>query len=241
MDTPILELVKVNKTFRLDLLKPKHQALKDISCSFKTGTASAVMGHNGAGKTTSMRTILGLISADSGQVLFKGKPIVTEDRRSIGYMPETNKLPGELRSQELLYFHLNLYKPQLSRKDKHALVEEKLTQVGLSQKHKGARISTLSKGLGRRLAWAMASIHEPELLILDEPFTGMDPLGRRDLSAWIGAHMGKGASVIITTHELDVAYALCSRFLIYKEGQIVYDGLSDLNEAKVLSFFGGSL
>lgn len=237
----ILELVKVNKTFHHDLLKPKHPAVCDVSCSFETQTATAILGHNGAGKTTTIRTVLGLISEDSGQILFKGHPIRIEDRRSIGYMPETNKLPGDLRPDELLYFHLNLYQPKISRKEKKERVEEKLSEVGLLKNHRHKKIKFLSKGLGRRLAWAMSSIHDPELLILDEPFNGMDPLGRKELAKWIEKKVEKGRSVIITTHELEAAAKLCSRFVIFREGKIVYDGPSSIPEEQVLSYFSGAL
>lgn len=241
MKTPILELSKLNKTFKQDLLKPKHRALIDVSCSFEEGKSCAILGHNGAGKTTTLRTVLGLLHPDSGQVLFRGHPITNEDRRQIGYMPETNKLPGELRAEELLYFHLNLYKPKLSSKEKKELVEKNLSHVGLLKSHSQSKISLLSKGLGRRLAWAMASIHEPNLLILDEPFTGMDPLGRKELSLWINAAIKKGSSVIMTTHDLVSAQTLCTKMVIFREGRIVYDGPSSLPEDQVLNFFAGVL
>lgn len=241
MSTPVLELIKLNKTFKSDLLKQKHKALSDVSCVFPEGTATAIIGHNGAGKTTTLRTILGLLRLDSGEVLFKGNPITTENRRQIGYMPETNKLPGELRCDELLFFHLNLYKPQLTRKEKWALVEEKLQSVGLRNSHKHSKISLLSKGLGRRLAWAMASIHNPNLLILDEPFTGMDPLGRRELSEWILSSVKSGNSIIMTTHDLKSAVELCSKLVIFRSGQIVYQGDIHLPEDQIMKYFASTL
>ncbi len=240
MSVPILELVKVNKTFSQDLLKPRHKALIDVSCSFEQGTAIAILGHNGAGKTTSLRTILGLIKPDSGQILFEGHPIKDEDRRQIGYMPETNKLAGELKVWELLYFHLNLYKPELDKKEKMSLVESHLESVGLIKK-KDAKIRMLSKGLGRRLAWAMASIHEPKVLILDEPYTGMDPLGRMELSSWIQNSLKKGISILMTTHDLKSASSLCSKMIVFREGRIIYQGTPQLAEDKIMSFFAGVL
>jgi ABC-2 type transport system ATP-binding protein len=241
MSTAILELQNLNKTFKQDLLKRSHHALKDVSCSFEKGKGTAILGHNGAGKTTTLRTVLGLLHPDSGEILFEGKPIVTEDRRQIGYMPETNKLPGELRSEELLYFHLNLYKPEMKRQEKDQRVEEKLEEVGLLKKHRRAKIHQLSKGLGRRLAWAMASIHQPRLLILDEPFTGMDPLGRNELSEWISSTLKTGRSVLMTTHDLKSAKELCSKMVIFREGEVAYQGDSTLAEEDVLNFFKGVL
>lgn len=241
MATNILELKNISKTFKSDLLKRNQKVLIDISCSFETGVATAVLGHNGAGKTTSLRIILGLLKQDSGQVLFRGKPIINEDRRNIGYMPETNKLPAELKSPELLYFHLNLFKPELKTKEKKELVDHTLNEVGLFKHHRNKKISQLSKGLGRRLAWAMASIHDPQLLILDEPFTGMDPLGRKELSEWITARSQKGSSVLLTSHDLKTSKELCSQFVIFKLGSLVYHGPSSLPEEDVLNFYRGVL
>jgi ABC-2 type transport system ATP-binding protein len=241
MSKSVLEIVNLNKTFRQDLLKPRNRALIEVSCSFAKGTANAILGHNGAGKTTTLRTVLGLLKPDSGQVLFNGHEIKTEDRRQIGYMPETNKLPGELHAEELLYFHLNLYKPQLLHREKMDLVEKKLQHVGLLKKHRHKRISFLSKGLGRRLAWAMASIHEPTLLILDEPFTGMDPLGSRELNQWIKTSIKNGITIIMTTHDLESARNLWSKFVIFREGRVVYQGDSKLEEEPLMSFFTGAL
>lgn len=241
MKTPILELSKLNKTFTQDLFKPKRQVLFDVNCKFEKGIACAILGHNGAGKTTTLRTVLGLLKPDSGTVQFEGHPITNEDRRNIGYMPETNKLPAELRAEELLYFHLNLYKPTLSSREKKELVEIHLSQVGLLKSHRKTKIGSLSKGLGRRLAWAMASIHEPTLLILDEPFTGMDPLGRKELSLWIEQATQKGSSIIMTTHDLKSAQTLCSEMIIFREGRIVYEGSTNLPEDQVLNFFAGVL
>lgn len=241
MDSKILELININKTFKSDLLRPNHQALSDVSCSFLKNHAVAVLGHNGAGKTTTLRTILGLLKPDSGQVLFEGRPMVHEDRRNIGYMPEMNKLPVELRSEELLYFHLNLYKPRLSRAEKRELVLEKLESVGLLKRHRKAKIHQLSKGLGRRLAWAMASIHDPSLIILDEPFTGMDPLGRRDLQDWVLKSVEASRSLIMTTHDITTAKRLCPHLLIFRQGKVVYEGSSDISEAEILSYFEETL
>ena len=211
MGSLILELRNVRKEFHQDLLKPRTTVLKDVSCGFERGIATAILGHNGAGKTTSLRILLGLMKADTGEILFEGRSMLSEDRRRIGYMPETNKLPSELRAEELLYFHLNLYKPELNTKTKKLLVDERLNAVGIVARHRSKKIAFLSKGLGRRLAWAMANIHDPDVLVLDEPFSGLDPLGRQDLGGWIKESLHKGKSVIMTTHDIDSARRLCSR------------------------------
>ncbi len=241
MDAPLVEFKHLYKQVRNDLFKSPTMILKDVSCAFEKGIATAVLGHNGAGKTSSLRILLGLLKADSGQVLFDGRSIKREDRRRIGYMPETNKLPMELRVEEMLYYHLNLYQPELSAKQKKERIVEQLTTVGISDKHRSKRIAFLSKGLGRRLAWAMANVHDPELLVLDEPFSGLDPLGREELAGWIANSLQKKKSVIMTTHELTSARKLCERFVIFREGSVVYQGPSSIADDRVLEYFRGVL
>jgi ABC-2 type transport system ATP-binding protein len=175
---PILEFQNVSKTFSQDLFSKPKKALINASFSFENSTGTALLGHNGAGKTTCIRIMLGLLNKDEGKVLFKNKTIAREDRGFIGYMPETNKLPNELRVHELLDSSLTIYRPDLKNHEKRILVLQKLEQVGLAKKFYNTKIKHLSKGLGRRLAWALATIHSPQLLILDEPFSGMDPLAQ---------------------------------------------------------------
>lgn len=234
---PIVELVNVSKTFKRDIFTPAFQALNDITCSFAEGVATAVIGHNGAGKTTTLRLILGLLNPDQGQVLYQGHTMTAEDRRRIGYMPETNKLPGELRVHELLSLQLSLYKPSLKTQNRHGLIDKKLSEIGL-HKFAKTRVDALSKGLGRRLAWALASIHDPKLLILDEPLSGLDPLGRHEFCHWLETYIHNGCSVLMSTHDLESARKLCSQFVIFRQAKIVHQGPPP-SEDRLLSFFSG--
>lgn len=234
-----LELRNISKTFRDDIFTRPEKALEAVTCSFRTGIATAVLGHNGAGKTTSMRLMLGLLNQDDGEILFDGAPMRREARGRIGYMPETSKLPLELCAEELLNFHLNLYKPRLSLQERRTVTGASLDLVGLSSQYRQKKIRKLSKGLGRRLSWALATVHAPELLILDEPFTGLDPLGRLDLCRWLSEWVSKGGSVIMSTHELDMARRLCEDFVVLREGRVVYAGDARIADDRLMGFFAG--
>ncbi|MBI2602588.1 MAG: ABC transporter ATP-binding protein [Deltaproteobacteria bacterium] len=235
-----IELHDINKTFRNDIFTHPEKALEQVNCSFKAGRATALLGHNGAGKTTSMRLILGLLKQDSGTILIDGTPMRREDRRRIGYMPETSKLPPDLCAEELLRFQLNLFKAPSSRQEERTTVGTTWEQIGLSSQHRLKKIRHLSKGMGRRLSWGLAIIHNPDLLILDEPFTGLDPLGRQDLSKWISDWVTKGGSVIMSTHELDLARRLCDDFVVLRTGRVAYSGDSKISDDRLLSFFAGA-
>ena len=222
MSVPILEIKNLNKIFDQDIFKKKQEVVRDLSCHFDTGKCTGFMGHNGAGKTTTIKTVFGLLHPTSGEILFKGRPIELEDKRFIGYMPEVNKLPASLSCEEVLLYHLRIYKPQQipasSYKD---AIESTLREVGLWD-HRKKRVGKLSKGMGRRLSWAQANIHEPELVILDEPFSGLDPLGRQLISKLVNDLRQKQTSIILCTHELWSVNEVCDELHILKGGQLSY-------------------
>ena len=169
----IISIKNISKTYEKKFLE-KESSLLDVSCEFPKGMCTALLGHNGAGKTSTIKIILGLLKADTGDVLFNKKKMTRQMRDNIGYMPETNKLPLELTAIEILRVQASLV---IKDKDIRAHVEQKLYEVGLSE-HRNLQISKMSKGMGRRLAWALANVGDPEVLILDEPFEGLDPIGR---------------------------------------------------------------
>jgi len=141
----ILEVKNLRKVFDQDLFKKKQVVLDDVSFAFPEGSCTALMGHNGAGKTTTIRTIFGLIRPDKGEVLFKGHPLTLEDKRSIGYMPETNKLPGNLTCEEVLSHQLRVFNPKdLKPRHYKEAIEKQLREVGLWE-HKKKRVANCPK------------------------------------------------------------------------------------------------
>jgi ABC-2 type transport system ATP-binding protein len=221
--TPLLSLRGIEKTFRNDIFKPPVQSLKGIDLDFPEATCTGLVGHNGAGKTTTIRMILGLIKPDRGQILFRGQPIARDRRATIGYMAESARFPGGLTASEILKTQLAIHGISQSSKPSE-IVTNKLEAVGLAN-HSNRRIRDFSKGMMQRLAWAHATIHSPNLLILDEPFTGLDPLGRITMKNWILAEKKQGISILLCTHELPQIMSLCDHIHILRQGKLVYSSL----------------
>jgi ABC-type multidrug transport system ATPase subunit len=222
--TILLSLKGIEKTFKPDLFKPPVQSLKGIDIDFKEGTCTGLVGHNGAGKSTTIRMILGLIKPDRGQILYRGAEMTRERRATIGYMAESARFPKGLTPKEVLSTQLALHHNRIAGKEHKNLIDAKLESVGL-EKAANRHISEFSKGMQQRLAWAHATIHNPDFLILDEPFTGLDPVGRITMKNWIITEKKRGISILLCTHELPHILSLCDQIHILKQGKLVYSSL----------------
>jgi ABC-2 type transport system ATP-binding protein len=221
-----LELLGITKTFKNDIFKKNHIAINGLTCSFPTGKCTGLLGHNGAGKTTTIRVILGLVFSDRGDIKFNGENLGRKHRKVIGYMPEINKLPANLTPYEILHQQLQVYSPLISAQvGKNAMIEKALKDIELWD-HRHKKVKHLSKGMGRKLAWAHATIHNPILLILDEPFSGLDPVGRMRMRKWIEEQKIAGTTIILCTHELWAVEALCDEVHIIRKGSLVFSTLS---------------
>ncbi len=227
--TSILELQGIRKVFDYDIFKKKEVVIENLSCRFPQGKCTGLFGHNGAGKTTTIRMIFGMIRPDTGHILFEGHPLKLSDKQAIGYMPETNKLPGALTPEEILRHQLAIYNVGGSRQQHLDLIRASLEEVGLWD-HRKKFVRKLSKGMGRRLAWAQATIHKPKLVILDEPSSGLDPLGRRDMNEWIVALKQKGTSILLCTHDLQAMGTLCDDYHVIRRGRLVFSTLDQVSE-----------
>lgn len=201
-----------------------QKAVDNISFEVKTGEILGFLGPNGAGKTTTMKMITQYIPADGGEVIIGGKSIAREDmKRHIGYLPENNPLYQEMPVIDYLEFCAALQ--QVPRPEIPQRIREMVRLCGLNEeKHK--KIAELSKGYRQRVGLAQAMIHDPEVLILDEPTTGLDPnqiVEIRDLIK----KLGQQKTVILSTHILPEVEATCDRILIINRGRIVADGTAD--------------
>lgn len=196
----------------------KQQALNNISFSFSENETLGLLGPNGAGKSTLMKILTGLQSPDEGsfKVIRNGEAINFKAFKKIfGYLPENNPLYENMYVKEYLLFVANL------RKLKPQKVDEVIEQVGLTlEKHK--LIKSLSKGYRQRVGIAQAIIHEPELLILDEPTNGLDPNQIIEIRNVI-KEIGRAKTVIISTHLMQEVEALCSRVVLLKKGNLMAD------------------
>ena len=198
-----------------------QKAVDNISFEVRTGEIVGFLGPNGAGKTTTMRMITQYLSPDAGEILLGGKPASRYNMRgSIGYLPEHNPLYDDMPVMEYLEFCGELQ--GISKATLKNRVREMIVMCGLNEeKHK--KIGELSKGYRQRVGLAQAMIHDPAILILDEPTTGLDPNQRveiRDLIKRLGVHK----SVILSTHILPEVEATCDRILIINRGKIVANG-----------------
>ena len=193
-------------------------AVRDVSFSVATGETFGILGPNGAGKTTTLEMIEGLTVPDSGTATILGQPVwphPTRIQARIGVQLQTTALFENLTASELLDLFATFYRvPTAGR------AERLLELVGLSEKA-GSRARQLSGGQQQRLAIALALVHDPEVVFLDEPTTGLDPQARRNLWDVISGIAAAGRTVILTTHYLDEAESLCDRVAIMDDGMII--------------------
>jgi ABC-2 type transport system ATP-binding protein len=198
----------------------EQAAVRDISFSVKKGEIVAFLGPNGAGKSTTMKIMTGFMPASEGEVFICGKKVdidKLETRQIIGYLPENNPLYSDMYVREYLEFVGRIYKI----KNLKARVSEMIHAVGLDvEQHK--KIGALSKGYRQRVGLAQAIIHDPEVLILDEPTTGLDPNQLVEIRELIRS-IGKEKTVILSTHIMQEVEAICDRVIIISKGQIVAD------------------
>jgi ABC-2 type transport system ATP-binding protein len=197
-------------------------AVNNISFSLKKGEILGFLGPNGAGKSTTMKILVGFLNASSGQAFLNERPISVDDvdtKKRIGYLPEHNPLYLEMYVKEYLAFVGEIYG------FKGALLKEKVDKViemvGLSPE-KNKKIEQLSKGYRQRVGLAQALIHDPEVLILDEPTTGLDPNQLVEIRKLI-KQVGKNKTIILSTHIMQEVEAICDRVIIINKGNLVAD------------------
>ena len=200
----------------------EQKALNEISFKIKKGEIVGFLGPNGAGKSTLMKILTTYLLADSGSALVNGHDVMTnakEVQRSIGYLPEHNPLYLDLYVREYLAFNADVYNVPKSR------IEEVIQLTGLTpESHK--KIGQLSKGYRQRVGLANALLHDPEVLILDEPTTGLDPNQLMEIRNVI-KNAGKNKTVFLSTHIMQEVEAICDRVIIIDKGQIVADNKLD--------------
>jgi len=196
----------------------QQAAVNDISFSIQKGEIVGFLGPNGAGKSTTMKILTGFIPATSGEVKICGMEVDVdslETRKKIGYLPENNPLYLDMYVREYLEFVGKIYKvPNLK-----ARIDEMIQQVGL-ELEQNKKIGMLSKGYRQRVGLAQAIIHDPEVLILDEPTTGLDPNQLVEIRELI-KRIGKSKTVMLSTHIMQEVEAICDRVIIIKSGKIV--------------------
>lgn len=205
------------------------QALDGASLSVAPGNMLGFLGPNGAGKTTAMRSIFGLVRLDAGQVRWQGGPIDVSERLRFGYMPEQRGLYPRMKVIDQLVYFAELH--GMARTDATRSAERWLDLLNLADRA-GDRLEQLSHGNQQRVQLAAALIHDPELLVLDEPFSGLDPVAVQTLAAALQEEAAKGKAVVFSSHQLDLVEDLCEDVVIINQGRNVMEGnVASLKEA----------
>lgn len=223
----VLDVSNLRKSFKRDFLAKKVDVLKGTTFSLPPASVTAFLGGNGAGKTTTIKCVLGLLRNFSGEVRFFGDQTLSRSVKSrIGFLPERSYFYDYLTGLEFLEFY-----GQLSGRFKKREITERAVQllkrVGLFEA-RDKRLRSYSKGMLQKVGIAQAIIHDPELVILDEPMSGLDPDGRLAVAEIIQDVSNRGASVFFSSHLINDAEKLCDRVVMLKDGKTAFEG--DLEE-----------
>jgi ABC-2 type transport system ATP-binding protein len=222
---PALEISGLHKTFRIGFFRRRVEAVRGVSFAVRAGEIFGLLGPNGAGKTTCLKVVMGLIAPGKGSFRIGGRdgrrPAA---RQSVGFLPENPYFHEYLTPRELLEFY-----GQLCGLDKQTIArrrDELIDQVGLADAA-SRPLRKFSKGMLQRIGVAQALIAEPELLVLDEPMSGLDPIGRKLVADLMQELNGKGTTIVFASHILSDVERLCHRVAILNQGLKVAEGTLD--------------
>lgn len=214
----VVSVRALTKVFKDFWGRPKAKAVNDVSFEIKKGEVFGLLGPNGSGKSTTIKMLLGLLNPTKGFIeIFGHSPRHVKTKERIGYLPEESYLYKYLDSRETLDFFGNLF--QLHGEERARRAEQLLEMVGLNQV-RSRTVGEFSKGMQRRIGLAQALINDPDLVILDEPTAGLDPIGCREVKDLITALANRGKTVIISSHLLSDVEDVCDRVVIYYGGRI---------------------
>jgi ABC-2 type transport system ATP-binding protein len=214
----MLTLTDVTKTYAA------RRALDAVSFDVAPGRMTGFVGGNGAGKTTAMRIILGVLSPDSGTVTLDGTSLTPEARRRFGYMPEERGLYPKMKVGEQLVYLARLHGFTATAAQRNA--DRLLERLGLGERS-GDLVESLSLGNQQRAQIAAALVHEPDVLVLDEPFSGLDPMAVDTVVGVLGDYAASGLPVLFSSHQLDIVERLCDDLVIIAGGTIRANGPRD--------------
>lgn len=208
-------------------------AVNNLSFNVVPGKIFGLLGPNGAGKTTTIRTVLNIIKPTSGTIIFNGKPITNQFFNQIGYLPEERGLYKRSKVIDVLKYFAEL--KNLSSTEAVKTADKWLAKLKITH-YRNKRIEELSKGNQQKIQFITAVFHDPELLLLDEPFTGFDPINQQEIKELILSFVSSGKIIILSTHQMDTAEKLCDEILLINNGQEVTSGdLADIKKR-----FGGN-
>ena len=193
----------------------------DVSFVVPPGSVTAFIGVNGAGKSTTLKCVMGLAAKDAGDIRLYGEAASFARRRAIGFLPEERGLAPRDRARDAIAFSGRLQ--GMGRRDAYRRADALLERIGLGARGR-ARVSELSKGNAQRVQILSAIAHDPALLILDEPFSGLDPLAQAEVQSLFVEHRARGGAILFSTHAMSVAERLCDRVVVVSKGRTVFEG-----------------
>ena len=195
--------------------------VSDVSLSVPAGAVTGFIGVNGAGKSTTLRCALGLLKPEAGEIFLFGAPFDPSARRRIGFLPEERGLFPHERARDAIAFQGRL--KGMTRKAALASADRLLERVGLGAR-KNDRIASLSKGNAQRVQVLAAMVHDPDLLLLDEPLSGLDLIAQSELLSLLAAFRARGGGILFSTHSLAAAEAICDRVVMLSAGRTIFEG-----------------
>ena len=196
-------------------------ALDGVDLTVQPGVLTGLLGPNGAGKTTLMRVMLGVIEADAGEVLVDGRRVGFADRQRWGYMPQERGLYPKMPAGEQLAYMARVH--GVGKAEAHERARRLLDELGLGDRW-GDRTDKLSGGMQQRVQLGTALVHEPDVVILDEPFAGLDPVAVEELATTLRARVAAGVTVVLSSHQLDLVQDLCTEIVMIDHGRQVLAG-----------------
>ena len=215
VDSPAIELRGVSKSY------DAFQAVKPLDLVVPRGATYGLLGPNGAGKTTTIRMALRIIEPNTGEIRILGKPLSQEGLDRIGYLPEERGVYRRMKVRKLLSFFAEL--KGVSPRDSKPRIEQWLERMDLSDRA-DAKVQELSKGMQQKIQFIGSILHEPEIVILDEPFSGLDPINQRVLREIVTELKAKGRTIVFSTHIIEHAERICDHVCIIARGTKVADG-----------------
>src|SRR5437867_3484616 len=222
MDAPAIEVRGLRKVYRTSVTRGRITALDGIDLHVNPGELFGLLGPNGAGKTTTVKIVLGLTRPTDGTARISGLPVSDpESRRSVGYLPEGHKIPGYLTARQTLSIFgrmSGMDTPTIKRR-----TDELLEALRISQ-WIDVRVKKFSKGMTQRLGLAVALLHSPKVLLLDEPTDGVDPVGRREIRDLLRDEAKNGTAILLNSHLLSEIEMTCDRVAVLRAGKVVAHG-----------------
>ena len=224
MTKSALEVIDLHKSFPVGFWSVPKKVLKGVQFSVPEGSLTGFLGANGSGKTTTFKCLFNLIKKDQGEIKVFGKTDLSpETKSSMGFLPEHPRFCEDLTAEELLLFFGTLTHPSHSISLKERV--HKLLKEFNMYEYRNGKLGTFSKGMIQKVGIIQALVSEPALLILDEPFAGLDPESRQTVMSWIEKiHREKGVTVCFSSHIFQDIERVCDRLIIIKEGQLVFEG-----------------